>query len=391
MISDPVPSNGSRHRSLRQRRTGLDIPIILLLLMLPVSLWASFDIRWSAPKLAGLLAGMAIYYLTVAYVAGHRRLRLALGAFLLLGVIVAAVGLVGTGWLRKNELLWRVTQRLPHWIDGLPGAARGFHPNEVAGILLWFLPPQIALLFWFLRRRPFWSWQVVACCCAVLLEGCTLALTQSRGAMLGLVAGVMAMGALVNRRARNLAALAVVSGLAAWVAGGPAATTTALVEGLPQRFFGAPNWDFRLSVWRAALWGIVDFPFTGIGLGAFRRAAGLLYPLEHVHRIEDLGHAHNGFLQAALDLGVVGLVAYAAIWLQSARMLWLTNRQTEGCPKALAVGFWGGVVSSLVYNLTDTIALGAIGGLPWWFLLGLITGLYRFSVQCGLGDGATTS
>jgi putative inorganic carbon (HCO3(-)) transporter len=76
---------------------------------------------------------------------------------------------------------------------------------------------------------------------------------------------------------------------------------------------GAITLEDRVEIWSRALYAIQDFPFTGCGLGAFRRVVPILYPFFTVPPDTDIAHAHNIFLQTALDLGIPGLVAYLAL------------------------------------------------------------------------------
>ncbi len=70
----------------------------------------------------------------------------------------------------------------------------------------------------------------------------------------------------------------------------------------------------RTKIWDASLLSIAQRPWLGYGYGAFwwvaqqsRQALALIgYPTPH---------AHNGFLDIALQLGIFGLVAFAALWL----------------------------------------------------------------------------
>ncbi len=391
MPSSMKPDSDSTTRALARRvlaiRTPLDWPIGLLLFLLPVSLWATFDIRFSLPKVVGLLLGLAIFYATVAYIGSAEHLVRALILYFLLGTGIAALGLIGTSWLYKNPLLSEVTQRLPQWIGGLPGAAEGFHPNEVAGVLLWFVPLQLALLVWFGRQSRLRTWRGIALCFSTVLTTLTLVLTQSRGGLLGLAAGLAVMGAGVDRRVRTAVALLSIVALVIVAVQGPAWVDAALREGVAPEVLGRSNWSFRIGVWRAALSGIADFPFTGMGLGTFRRVARVLYPLASVPPDYDIAHAHNGFLQAALDFGVVGLFAYTAIWFLSAKMILSSLQQAENWWRATALGFGGCLVSSFVYNLMDTVALGAKGGLPWWMMLGLIVGIFRLLSDSARDEG----
>jgi len=388
--------------SRRAVRTPLNWPIGVLVFMVLVSLWATFDIRFSLPKIIGLLLGVAVFYATVGYAANTERLLQTVALFFSIGTGIAGLGLVGTNWLYKNPLLSQIVGRLPQWIRGLPGAPGGFHPNEVAGVLLWFVPAQIALLIWLWRRGHVRGRNGTALVVSTFLTTVTLVLTQSRSGWLGLAAGLAMMGACEDRRMRVGLALFAVVALAIVGVRGPSWVGTVLFGDAASEVVGTLNWGFRVQVWRAALWGIHDFPFTGMGLGTFRRVARVLYPLA-VPPMYDIAHAHNGFLQAGLDFGVPGLVAYSALWLLAAWLVvsalrQLASRPQAGCRhevtetfdssglRALAVGLGGSLVGSLAYNLTDTVALGAKPGLAWWMMLGLIVSAYRLAVSCQVGE-----
>jgi len=133
----------------------------------------------------------------------------------------------------------------------------------------------------------------------------------------------------------------------------------------------------RLEVWSRALYAIQDFPFTGMGLNTFRRIVPVLYPLFLIGPDYDIAHAHNHLLQAAVDLGLPGLIAYVAIWLITAIMLvsvW--RRSQEDIWRTLAAGLGAGLLAHFIYGLTDAVALGAKPGIAWWALLGLATATF---------------
>jgi O-antigen ligase len=109
----------------------------------------------------------------------------------------------------------------------------------------------------------------------------------------------------------------------------------------------------------------------------------VLYPLFSIDPTTDIGHAHNAFLQAALDLGIPGLIAYLSVHISAFAMLVSTWRRRGRLPfpeplsRALILGLGGGLAAHLIYGLTDAVALGAKPGVLWWILLGLVASLYR--------------
>jgi putative inorganic carbon (HCO3(-)) transporter len=252
----------------------------------------------------------------------------------------------------------------------------GLDPNEVAGVLLWFLPLQMALLGRMWRRGSLRTPRALALACSTLLEAAVLILTQSRGAWLGLACGLLVMGALVDRRVRWVTLGLGGCALLATAVRGPQWVAEALQAEALEGLVGELVWTDRFRIWRVAVQAIRDFPFTGVGLGTFRRVARLVYALD-VYPGFDIGHAHNGWLQAGVDLGVPGLVAYGAVWFCAAGQALAACRRARGGSRALALGLAGCLASSLAYNLSDTIALGARPGFAWWMLLGLVVATWR--------------
>jgi len=134
----------------------------------------------------------------------------------------------------------------------------------------------------------------------------------------------------------------------------------------------------RIEIWSRAIYGIQDFPFTGMGMNAFRKVVHILYPLFSMPPDVDFASAHNVILQTALDLGIPGMVAYVAIWAASANLLWRVSRHASSpLRRNVALGLLAGLLAQFVYQLTDAIPLGAKVGFFWWIALGIAVCLFR--------------
>ena len=118
----------------------------------------------------------------------------------------------------------------------------------------------------------------------------------------------------------------------------------------------------RMDIWQRALLAVADFPLTGIGLGTFRRLAIAYAPFFDVDPVlADVGHAHNIFLQTALDMGIPGLVAYVAVLLLVAGMGWsLYKRTTSPTGRLLSAGLLTSLLAFLIFSLTDAVAPGGV-------------------------------
>lgn len=366
-------------------RTPLNLPILVLLVMAGVSLLATFDVRVSAGKVAGLAIGTGVFWAVTRWIDTRARLDTALTVFVVTGATLAAVGLLAVNWIDKFPMFSAVIASLPRAIRGLPGAERGVHPNEVAGCLVLFVPLQIAFLVERTRRRTAVrrskriALEDSVHMLALVLTTGTLALTQSRGAWAGLVVAAVAFLVWHNRTTRTIAAVCVAGVLAlALQLGPPRVIDFTISQSGPGM---ASNVSGRRELWSRALDGIRDFPFTGMGMNVFRKAMPVLYPTSLTTTDIDVAHAHNHLLQAALDLGIPGLIAYLSIWMIAAALLVSVYRRSpERMDRAIAGGVGAGLIAHFTFGMTDAVALGSKGGVVFWLTLAIAVAVHRVSV-----------
>lgn len=373
-------------------RTPMNAALWLMLAMVGVSLYATFDIGFSLGKVAGVVLGVLLFWAVARWLTTPERLRLATAVFLLAGAALAVLGLLGAPvQTRRLQVLAAVTTRLPIVIRGVPGAEEGFNANPVAGALVLFVPLQVALLAtgaheWSRSRRaPQRTGK-----CLIVIQGILLFLTagtvllmQSRGAWMGLVVAIWAFLTWRGRMIRVLSAVVVGAAIVLVGAVGP----TELLDLAVSRSGQAPvdTVTVRLQLWSSALHGIKDYPFTGMGMNAFRKIMMTRYltPLVKAH-YTDVSHAHNHLLQAALDLGIPGLVTYASIWIIAAALLVMVYRRSgTRFHRVMAGGLGAGLIAHFIFSMTDAIPLGAKVGVLFWLALSLTVGLHRVAI----GDG----
>jgi putative inorganic carbon (HCO3(-)) transporter len=115
-----------------------------------------------------------------------------------------------------------------------------------------------------------------------------------------------------------------------------------------------------------------------MGMNNFRRVMPVLYPPFSGPFIADIAHAHNHLLQAGLDLGLPGLVAYVALWLGAGFLLVQIITQTgDRLYRTVALGLAGGLSAYFGYGLTDAVALGAKPGFVFWWAVGLVVATHQ--------------
>jgi putative inorganic carbon (HCO3(-)) transporter len=143
----------------------------------------------------------------------------------------------------------------------------------------------------------------------------------------------------------------------------------------------AGNVSGRIELWSKALYDIQNVPFTGMGMNAFRKVMPVLYPTFLTSPDFDVAHAHNDLLQAALDLGLPGLIAYLSICLVVAALLVRVYRRGgEPTYRGMAGALGAGLIAHFVFSMTDAIALGAKVGVLFWLTLALVVALHRLAL-----------
>lgn len=126
--------------------------------------------------------------------------------------------------------------------------------------------------------------------------------------------------------------------------------------------------DIRTVIWSTSFEIFLDHPITGIGFGSFNQ----LYA--HYLRIpsEIFGHAHNDFLNVAVNAGIIGLIPFVWIWITIWRNLKKKFSQTEDkyTKSMLKAGL---VITSayLVAALFQCYYFDAIDFMILFFVLGL--------------------
>lgn len=349
-----------------------DLAIIILLVMTGISIFISFDLSLSLPKILGLLLGIALFYAVLDF-SRYLSVWPIVGVYLAGGGLLALVGLMGTVWPPPFEFLNGIRGWLPDRSADIPGAVGGvINQNELAGALAWIAPLALACLLglgkklWGRKRSLFFLILVVC-----LLTIPVLFATVSRGGILAFCGGAVIVVAFFSPlRWRVVLGIGIIIVGFMLVAFG----MNPLNQDIVGDVLGLTG---RMEIWSRAILAIDDFPLTGMGFNSFRRVIQVLYPLFAIPEDIDLAHAHNHLLQVALDVGLPGLIAYLSIWIISAGLLWEAGRKlvrhgrTDHSSYTLIAGLAGSLVSGWLFGIFDAIALGSRPSFLWWMLIGL--------------------
>jgi putative inorganic carbon (HCO3(-)) transporter len=376
------------------RRTPLNPALLLLAVMVLVSLYATYDLAQSFSKITGMVLAFGVFFATAReahHFKGWWSAALLLSA---LTVGMAGFALLTVKWSTKMPFIGSLVAQLTPRLVGLPGAPGGVSPNELAGALVWGIPLLTMLVVALWRRRHVVSEILGArktMLALVTLIGATfftfaiLMLTQSRGGYLGLFIAFAAVLFFVMpwrwRIVLTIGSVAILVAAIVFLRSNTLAPTIGDSGALSVES-AIDTLEGRLEIWSRAIYGIEDFAFTGMGMNTFRRVVHVLYPLFLIGPDSDIAHAHNEFLQAGLDLGVPGLIAFVALYFGAAMMLgavWTRARVLMPDTffiRAVVLGLGAALLAHLVYGMTDAVTLGAKPGFMFWLLLGLIAGLY---------------
>lgn len=362
-------------------------PLNLLLLLFSLTWLTAIPITadpdLTLPKATGLLLGFGVWRYLLLVIESEARLGQATAVFLLLGLAFTALGIVSTNWLFKIPGLAILLQTLSLRLMTLPETpALGTHTNQLAATVLLFWPLLLTLTVGGRGR-----WRVITAV-FLLLTTLTLLLTQSRSGWVGAIGSVglllAAWSALLppsRLRRWLLGSFLTFAGLillTIWLIGPATLQNWWLNPPLETAVGSLQSLNFRQTIWPWAIQAITDFPFTGTGLGSFRHVGPRLYPIP-VPPDYDMAHAHNIFLQVALDLGLPGLVIYLAMLMQLSWLGWQVARRA-GEKRPLILGLLASLAALHLYGLTDALALGAKPGLLLWVNFALLTAAARLTL-----------
>lgn len=355
-------------RHLSGLTTPLDLSLAIFVAMAVVGTAISPAPDATLQKATGLLLGVAVVIVTPSVLRTEAALWRCIQLYLATVVGIVIASFPAMAWSLGPGGLGGLTSGLPQWLASSNGS-QGVNPNAVAAAVLCGFPLLTVLVIsrhtkCGLHPRfiaPMWVGAVGV-----------LVLTQSMSAWVAAAVTTLALGAALRRRMFLVGSSIALGG----------ALVIASVFPFPGTSVGSAAYeslDTRTVIWGRAVWALQDFPLTGVGLGAFRRVVPVLYPLYDQVEDRDVTHAHNQFLQVALDVGVPGLVAYIALLVGCGTVAWTVYRAGPTPLKELTLGLSGNLVALQIFGLTDAVALGAKIGVFFWLTIGLLLAAHRIS------------
>ena len=351
--------------------TAADFAILGLMVMSIIALLVTPLMEVSLPQVLRLWSGIGLFY-AVVNMDGKKGMRWMVLLLCLIGLGLVAVAPAAVSWpvAKLAFLKFNPLAKFPLRM------ADTIHPNVLGGYLAFFIPIPLAVVGLGWRKLPWW--ESIFYLASALLMGAMLLLTQSRGALLALGLGLLFMVVLLWRWGWILIALvgALMAGMVLRLG------VFQFGQAVINAGGGLSSLQGRVEIWQKALWLIQSYPFSGSGMGLYGKLVDTFLPLLG-SEAGSAPHAHNIFLQVAVDLGVPGLVAWLAVFLFVLRSAWQVFRQEKKLSWLAGLSL-GIVVSQVVLaldGLTDAVTWGMVRPAPLvWLVWGLAFAAQRMTL-----------
>jgi O-antigen ligase len=226
------------------------------------------------------------------------------------------------------------------------------NPNQLAMIMAVTMP--WALFLW-TKSKGLWRHILLV---AAGLEVSAIVATHSRGGALGLMAAMLAFALLSQNKARAM--LLVVLSAIALVVFAPRSfwerTGTIETYQLDASAMG------RIKAWETGFKALRDHPILGVGANNYHLSWNVYTPRnirEHAYT------AHNMWMQVFVELGLVGMTAFATMFVLILWGLWKARRNPV-C---------GGEARAILASLCALLVCGTTGGYAFNWFFYMVLGL----------------
>ncbi len=340
-----------------------------------------------------LLEGAFVYFGFMEGIKTKKQLRILAGVFLISAFVVGTNGIfqamTGKGFIHGRDLIETVRVR-----SSLK------HPNDFGGYLVMVIPLVLSMLMlWALPRiRTYWIgrkgsvrsgkspvWQTLLLVMLALVLLSSLGLTFSRGAWLGLTAGMLFLG-MRHKRTTIISAIVIFAFYLVFIPQMNRVRPTGfgrLSKQEPQTmeagheevsymgvlhkfesFLG--NGMGRDGYWKEAMAIIRDYPVLGTGLNTYSK-------IGEKYRISWGGYPHNCYLHMTAETGFSGLLAFLGIIFVLYQHAWgAVGHITEPWGCGLLLGFLSGLTAFLVHSFFDTNLYSVQLNVLFWLVIAMI-------------------
>jgi putative inorganic carbon (HCO3(-)) transporter len=360
------------NRIIRERRIsrltpvdGLVISFLFLLFLISLIKNPSYQ---SIIQLLRILSGIAFFYAIVNWCKSLPRIRIIYLGILLLGCLLALISIFSVTWP-----VGKLTIIPMNWFANFKQiVSDAINPNVLAGSMILILPFSVAILI-FNRKNLSLLEQIITTLFTILFLS-VIFLSEARGAWIALFFSLLVLLSMKWKWGWLLVIVSLLSLPISWIWFRGSYFSYYVIGG----FIGSLN--NRVDIWARALFLIKNFSLSGIGFGRFEDTVRIFYPF-----LEPSGnpipHAHNLFLQIALDTGILGLIIWLASFLlasiSSIYIYRMGKQYHDNFHIALGSAFLCSQIALAIHGLTDSVTWGMVRSAPIvWGIWGAVFACY---------------
>ncbi len=370
-------------RDRRLARTSLDLPILVFLGWILISVVSATDPLYSFSEWRKLLAHVLMFFLVVNFISEEGQVKRILGAFVV-GVLVMSIygiveffvadGSLVDQWHERTLRADSLTSEY-HWFStylmmGLPivvvWALSTDHRQWRGVLVVTSVVVMVALFLTYTRG----AWLAVA------VQACALVVLKGPKVMKLVVTGmvVVALSTLIVVSMQDVSKNAPGKGGGAEVEGDTMNLSTVLC---------------RVHIWERGVKDMIERPIAGWGYGT--KTFARKYHDIHVSRCPpELHNIHSSYLSFAFGAGIPALCFFVWIFWRILHTSWIGLLQgSSEFQRMLALGLFLMTIGMMIRISFDVMFLGMLAVL-FWMLVGLYFGLQRTLIPAALPSSRVT-
>ncbi len=310
----------------------------------------------SLPKMLLMVSFMGMYFVIKNIINSPAMVKRCLYALVISSAVVSVYGIyqnyfgaLSTKW-QDMEMFFEIKGRVVSMFD---------NPNVLGEFLILIFPITLALMATSkLSYERFFLFAIamMSCWCLVF--------TWSRGAWIGCMIATVLFLCISSKYFFTAGLLSL-----PWVGAFVWLKRDSLIL-TRLTSFGDSSTSYRLGIWKGVLRMLEDVGLFGIGIGeeAFKK----IYPMYALTGIEAAPHAHNLYLQIAVEMGVFALIAFLIfIFLFAQFSFSFCKSAMNRSNKLLSLGIFCGVLALLIQGMTDYVWYNYRVFLLFWMIVGL--------------------
>jgi len=265
------------------------------------------------------------------------------------GVYQNYVGMLSTKW-QDVEMFSEIKGRVVSMFE---------NPNVLGEFLILIFPITLALMATSKRSHErffLFAISVMNCWCLIF--------TWSRGAWIGCIISTVLFLCISSKYFFTAGMLSLPWAAVFLASKSDSVILTRLTS------FSDTSVSYRVSIWRGVLLMLEDVGPYGIGIGeeAFKK----MYPVYSLAGIEAAPHAHNLYLQIAVEMGMFALTVFLVfIFLYAQFSFSFCKSAMSRSNKLICLGIFSGILALLIQGMTDYVWYNYRIFLLFWMIVGL--------------------